>query len=109
MLALAGAKESGLEQVIRLGYERLGLISFFTMNENEVRAWAVRKGARAPEAAGVIHTDFERGFIKAEVVSYPVFMQHGSLASVRAAGQLRIEGKDYIVQDGDLIYFRFNV
>jgi len=109
MLALAGAEESGLEQVIRLGYERLGLISFFSMNENEVRAWTVRKGTRAPEAAGVIHTDFERGFIKAEVVSYPVFMHHGSLAAVRAAGQLRIEGKDYVVQDGDLIYFRLNV
>lgn len=109
MLALVGVEESGLEQVIRLSYARLGLISFFTMNENEVRAWTVHQGDKAPAAAGRIHTDFERGFIRAEVIPYEAFMQHGSLAAVRAAGAMRVEGKDYVVQDGDLIYFRFNV
>jgi len=109
MLALAGVQESGLEQVIRLSYARLGLISFFTMNENEVRAWTVHKGDKAPAAAGRIHTDFERGFIRAEVIPWETFLQHGSMAAVRAAGAMRVEGKEYVVQDGDLIYFRFNV
>jgi len=109
MLAMAGVEESGLEQVIRLAYERLGLISFFTMNENEVRAWTVSQGARAPQAAGVIHTDFERGFIRAEVIPFDVFVEHGSSNAAKAAGVMRLEGKDYPVQDGDVIYFRFNV
>jgi ribosome-binding ATPase YchF (GTP1/OBG family) len=108
-LELAGVDESGLDQVIKLSYERLGLISFFTMNENEVRAWTITEGAKAPAAAGRIHTDFERGFIKAEVIPFEVFMQQGSIPEVREAGKMRIEGKDYVVQDGDLIYFRFNV
>ncbi|MGD9093917.1 MAG: redox-regulated ATPase YchF [Anaerolineales bacterium] len=108
-LLLAGAEESGLEQVIRKGFEALGLISFFTKNENEVRAWNVPKGTSAPRAAGAIHTDFERGFIRAEVVPFETFAQYGSDVAVKAEGLLRLEGKEYIVQDGDVIYFRFNV
>jgi ribosome-binding ATPase YchF (GTP1/OBG family) len=108
-LELAGIAESGLEQVIRRSYQLLELISFFTMNENEVRAWTVRQGSKAPRAAGVIHTDFEKGFIRAEVIPYETFAEYGSSANVRAAGKMRIEGRDYVVQDGDIIYFRFNV
>ena len=108
-LELAGAAESGLEQTIRKGYRLLDLISFFTMNENQVRAWTVRQGTLAPQAAGVIHTDFERGFIKAEVIPFDVFETHGSWSATKAAGQMRIEGKEYQVQDGDVIFFRFNV
>ncbi|HSF80890.1 MAG TPA: redox-regulated ATPase YchF [Anaerolineales bacterium] len=108
-LELAGAEESGLEQVIRKSFETLGLISFFTKNENEVRAWNIPRGTTAPKAAGAIHTDFERGFIRAEVVPYETFVRCGSDAAVRAEGLLRLEGKEYIVQDGDVIYFRFNV
>jgi len=108
-LELVGVEESGLEKVVRLSYQRLGLISFFTMNENEVRAWTVQNGEKAPGAAGKIHTDFERGFIRAEVVPYQRFMELGSMNAVRTAGELRIEGKEYEVQDGDIIYFRFNV
>ena len=108
-LQLAGAEESGLEQVIGKGFEALGLISFFTKNENEVRAWNVPKGTSAPRAAGAIHTDFERGFIRAEVVPYDTFAQYGSDAAVKAEGLMRLEGKEYTVQDGDVIYFRFNV
>ncbi|MFP3853076.1 MAG: redox-regulated ATPase YchF [Anaerolineales bacterium] len=106
MLGLAGLEESGLNRVIRSSYELLGLISFFTMNEEEVRAWTITQGTRAPQAAGKVHSDFEKGFIKAEVVSAETFLEYGSLAAVRNAGELRIEGKDYVVQDGDLIYFR---
>jgi GTP-binding protein YchF len=108
-LQLAGAEHSGLEQIIRKGYALLGLISFFTMNEEEVRAWTVPQGTTAPKAAGVIHTDFERGFIRAEVIPYDVFVKFGSGAAVRAAGQMHLEGKEYLVRDGDVIYFRFNV
>jgi ribosome-binding ATPase len=108
-LALAGVDESGLEQVIRRSYEMLGLISFFTSNENQVRAWTVRRGWTAPQAAGVIHTDFERGFIRAEVMSCETLLAYGSIAAVKAAGKMRLEGRDYVVQDGDVIYFRFNV
>jgi hypothetical protein len=108
-LALAGAEESGLEQIIRLSYARLGLISFFTMNENEVRAWTVERGQRALEAAGKIHSDFQRGFIRAEVIPYASFMEHGSMPAARAAGAVRLEGKEYIVQDGDIMYIRFKV
>lgn len=99
----------GLNAVIRKSYDILDLISFFTMNEEEVRAWTVERGQKAPEAAGVIHSDFQRGFIKAEVVSYEAFAAHGSFSAARTAGALRVEGKDYEVQDGDVIYFRFNV
>lgn len=108
-LELAGASESGLDQVIRQSYALLNLISFFSYNQREVRAWTIEKGWTAPRAAGVIHTDFERGFIRAEVVPYETFVAYGSSAAVKAAGKLQIEGRDYVVQDGDVIYFRFNV
>jgi GTP-binding protein YchF len=108
-LLLSGVEESGLAQLIRKSYRLLNLISYFSMNENEVRAWTIHDGWTAPQAAGVIHTDFERGFIRAEVLSFETFVQHGSTTAARAAGALRIEGKDYIVADGDVIYFRFNV
>ncbi len=107
LLELAGAAGSGLEQIIRLSYDRLGLISFFTMNENEVRAWTLERGQTAPAAAGKIHSDFQRGFIRAEVIHYDDFMRLGSMAAARAAGAMRIEGKDYIVRDGDILYIRF--
>jgi len=108
-LQLSGVEESGLEQVIHRGFHALDLISFFTKNENEVRAWQVPRNTSAPKAAGAIHTDFEHGFIRAEVVDYDTFVKLGSSAAVKHAGLLRLEGKEYIVQDGDIIYFRFNV
>lgn len=108
-LSLVGVEESGLEKVIQLSYARLGLISFFTMNENEVRAWTIADGDRAPAAAGKIHTDFERGFIKAEVIPSEIFLEYGSIPAIREAGKMRVEGKNYQVVDGDLIYFRFNI
>jgi GTP-binding protein YchF len=108
-LEMAGATVSGLDQIIDHGYQILGLISFFTMNEEQVRAWTVRQGSTAPQAAGTIHTDFEKGFIRAEVVAYDTFVHYGSWQATRAAGALRIEGKEYVVKDGDIIYFRFNV
>lgn len=106
---LSGISTSGLEQIIIHGYQALNLISFFTYNENEVRAWTLKKGLRAPQAAGKIHTDFEKGFIKAEVIPFEVFNDLGSSAAAKEAGKLQIEGKDYVVKDGDVIYFRFNV
>jgi GTP-binding protein YchF len=108
-LELAGADSSGLDQVVNKGFLALDLISFFTKNENEVRAWTIPRGTLAPEAAGKIHTDFQRGFIRAEVVPYPVFKKSGSDSAVRAAGLMRSEGKEYVVQDGDIIFFRFNI
>ncbi len=108
-LLLAGIAERGLDQLIQKSAQLLNLISFFTMNEKEVRAWTIRNGWKAPQAAGVIHTDFEQGFIRAEVLSYEDFAAHGSSAAARTAGALRIEGRDYEVTDGDVIYFRFNV
>lgn len=108
-LELAGAQASGLEQVIRKGFATLNLITYFTKNDQEVRAWQILRGTKAPQAAGIIHTDFERGFIRAEVVPVETFAEYGSDAALRAAGLLRSEGKDYVVQDGDVILFRFNV
>ena len=108
-LELAGAPESGLEQTIRKGYRILDLISFFTMNEEQVRAWTVEQGSVAPQAAGVIHTDFQRGFIRAEVIPFDTFVKHGGWSATKAAGEMRVEGKEYQVQDGDVILFRFNV
>jgi GTP-binding protein YchF len=108
-LELAGAEASGLELVIRASFEMLDLISFFTFNEKKARAWNVPRAATAPQAAGVIHTDFERGFIRAEVIPFETFAKYGSSAAVKAAGLMRLEGKEYTVQDGDVIYFRFNV
>ena len=108
-LDLVGATESGLDQLIRKSYSLLDLISYFTMNEKQVRAWTIQDGWTAPKAAGVVHTDFERGFIRAEVVDFDTFAEQGGTAEARAAGLLRVEGKEYVVQDGDVIYFRFNV
>ncbi|MEN8173049.1 MAG: DUF933 domain-containing protein, partial [Chloroflexota bacterium] len=108
-LQLAGAAESGLTQVVRTGFDILKLITFFTKNEKEVRAWHIPQDSTAPQAAGHIHTDFERGFIRAEVVSYDSFIEYGSDTALKAAGLMRLEGREYIVKDGDLIYFRFNV
>ncbi len=101
--------ESGLEQVIRKSFEMLKLISFFTRNQQEVRAWNIPQGTLAPQAAGTIHTDFERGFIRAEVIPYDIYVKYGSSTAVKAAGLMRLEGKEYQVQDGDMIQFRFNV
>jgi GTP-binding protein YchF len=108
-LASAGLKEPGLNAVIRSGYELLGLITFLTAGKQEVRAWTVRRGSTAPQAAGVIHTDFERGFIKAEVIWWEDYVNLGSEAKCREAGKLAIEGRDYVVRDGDVMHFRFNV
>lgn len=105
MLAM-GLEEAGIERLIRASYELLGLITFFTFNEKEVRAWTVRRGAHAPEAAGKVHSDFERGFIRAETVAYTDFEQAGSLKAARDEGLVRAEGRDYIVQDGDVLLFR---
>lgn len=104
-----GILESSLVKVIRTGYHSLGLISYFTVGEKEVRAWTVPVGSRAPQAAGVIHQDFERGFIRAEVISYDDFTRLGTEAAARAAGVLRVEGKEYVVKDGDVMHFLFNV
>lgn len=104
-----GIEESGLHQIIRTGFQSLGLISYFTAGVKEVRAWTIRKGDKAPQAAGVIHTDFERGFIRAEIVGYDKYVEHGSEAKCRAEGVLRVEGKEYIMQDGDVTHFLFNV
>jgi GTP-binding protein YchF len=108
-MALSGIQSSGLNLVIQNCYRLLNLISFFTYNEEEVRAWTVPKGAKAPQAAGKIHTDFERGFIKAEVIPFETFQKLGGTTEAKEAGKLQIEGKDYTVQDGDVIYFKFNV
>ena len=104
-----GIEESGLDRMIRAGYRLLSLDTFFTAGKKEVRAWTVRRGSKAPQAAGVIHTDFERGFIKAEVISYDDFVSSGGEQAAREKGLLRIEGKDYVVKDGDVVHFRFNV
>ena len=104
-----GLEFSGLEEIISATYELLGLITYFTAGEKETRAWTVKKGTKAPGAAGVIHTDFERGFIKAEVISYEDLITLRSEVKAKEAGKLRIEGKEYIVQDGDVMHFRFNV
>ena len=108
-LAALGLKESGLAGVIRAGYALLDLLTFFTAGEKEVRAWTVTRGATAPQAAGKIHTDFERGFIRAEVTSFEDFVNCGGEHGAKEAGKLRLEGKDYIVQEGDVVHFRFNV
>lgn len=108
-LASAGATESGLEQVIHKGYDALELISYFTVGPKEVRAWTIGRGWTAPKAAGVIHTDFERGFIRAEVIGYDDYLKHQTEANAKAAGVMRVEGKGYVVQDGDVMHFLFNV
>ncbi|TCS80799.1 redox-regulated ATPase YchF [Tepidibacillus fermentans] len=104
-----GLKESGLDRLIQAAYRLLGLITYFTAGVQEVRAWTIKKGTKAPQAAGVIHSDFERGFIRAEVVGYEDLLQAGSMNQAKEKGLLRLEGKDYVVQDGDVMHFRFNV
>ena len=108
-LAEMGVQESGLDQLVRACYRLLGLISFLTAGADEVRAWTIRRGWKAPQAAGVIHTDFERGFIRAEIVPYDTLVSLGSMAACREKGLVRSEGKDYVMQDGDVTLFRFNV
>ncbi len=104
-----GMTESGLDKIVRASYDLLGLMSFLTAGEQETRAWTIRKGTKAPQAAGKIHSDFERGFIKAEVVNYRDLLDCGSLAAAREKGLVRMEGKEYVMQDGDVVLFRFNV
>jgi GTP-binding protein YchF len=108
-LADMGLDEPGLNRVIRAGYKLLGLQTYFTAGEKEVRAWTVKKGATAPQAAGVIHTDFERGFIRAETISFDDYIKYRGESGSRDAGRLRLEGKDYLVKEGDVLHFRFNV
>ena len=109
MLEAMGLDESGLDKVIKKSYDLLGLMSFLTAGEPEVIAWTIKKGAKAPQAAGKIHSDIERGFIKAEVVSYDDLMREGSMLQAREKGLVRQEGKEYIMQDGDIVLFKFNV
>jgi len=109
MLAEMGVDEPGLDVLARVGFDTLGLQTYLTAGPKETRAWTIPKGATAPEAAGVIHTDFQRGFIKAEVVSFDDLVEAGSIANARAAGKARVEGKDYVMRDGDVVEFRFNV
>ncbi len=108
-LASLDLKEPGLNRLIRAGYDLLGLITFFTAGPKEAKAWTVANGARAPQAAGVIHTDFEAGFIRAETIAYADYVAGGGEAGAREAGKFRLEGKDYVVQDGDVMHFRFNI
>ncbi len=109
LLASIGQAESGLDQLARVGFDTLGLQTYLTAGPKESRAWTIRKGWKAPQAAGVIHTDFEKGFIKAEVISFEDLVAAGSVAEARAQGKARMEGKDYVMQDGDVVEFRFNV
>jgi GTP-binding protein YchF len=109
MLAEMGIEEPGLDVLARVGFDTLGLQTYLTAGPKETRAWTISKGATAPEAAGVIHTDFQRGFIKAEIVSFDDLVEAGSMNAAKAAGKVRIEGKDYVMQDGDVVEFRFNV
>jgi GTP-binding protein YchF len=109
MLAEMGVDEPGLDVLARVGFDTLGLQTYLTAGPKEARAWTIPQGATAPQAAGVIHTDFERGFIKAEVVSYDDLVEAGSMAAAKSAGKVRIEGKDYVMADGDVVEFRFNV
>ncbi len=109
MLEALGLEESGLDKVIKKSYELLGLMSFLTAGKKEVRAWTIKKGTKAPQAAGKIHSDFERGFIKAEIVSYNDLLKNGSYQKVKELGLVRLEGKDYVMQEGDIVEFKFNV
>jgi ribosome-binding ATPase len=108
-LADLGLKESGVTKMIRAAYKLLNLITYFTAGVQEVRAWTITRDTKAPQAAGVIHSDFEKGFIRAEVIKYDDFVRLGSEAACRDAGKLGVEGKEYVVQDGDIMHFRFNV
>ena len=104
-----GLSEAGLDKLIKASYRLLGLMSYLTAGEPEVRAWTIKKGTKAPQAAGKIHTDFERGFIKAEVISYDELIENGSMTAAKEKGLVRQEGKEYVMQDGDVVLFRFNV
>ena len=104
-----GVKESGLDQIIHKGFDKLGLMSYFTAGVKEVRAWTIRKETPAPKAAAVIHNDFEKGFIRAEVIGYDDFIECGGEGKAKESGKMRLEGKEYIVQDGDVMHFRFNI
>lgn len=104
-----GLEEAGLDRLIKAGYELLGLQTYFTVGPKEARAWTIRKGTGAPQAAGVIHGDFEKGFIRAETIAYDDFIACGGEAGAKDAGKLRVEGKDYVAKDGDIFHFRFNV
>lgn len=106
---MMGMEETGLDRVIRAGYQLLGLQTYFTAGVKEVRAWTIKVGSTAPRAAAAIHTDFERGFIRAEVVGYDDFIEYNGENGAKEAGKWRLEGKEYIVKDGDVIHFRFNV
>ena len=108
-LAELGLKESGLSALIHAAYRLLGLRTFFTSGKDECRAWTIKAGDKAPQAAGVIHTDFEKGFIKADVYSFADIDTHGTEAALRTAGKIRTEGREYVVQDGDVMFFKFNV
>jgi ribosome-binding ATPase YchF (GTP1/OBG family) len=108
-LADYGLEEPGLDRVIRAGYDLLGLQTFFTVGPKEARAWTVRRGSTAPQAAGVIHSDFERGFIRAEVIAYADFIAYNGEVGAKEAGKWRLEGKDYVLKEGDVVHFRFNV
>jgi ribosome-binding ATPase YchF (GTP1/OBG family) len=104
-----GLTESGVTRLIKSAYKLLNLETYFTVGVQEVRAWTYLKGSKAPQCAGVIHTDFEKGFIRAEVIKYNDFIQYGSEAAIKEAGKLGVEGKEYVVEDGDIMHFRFNV
>ena len=108
-LADLGLKETGLTSIVRTGFKLLDILTFFTIGPKEARAWTVRRGAAAPEAAGVIHTDFEKGFIRAETIAAADYIALGGEQGAKEAGKLRLEGKEYLVQDGDVFHFRFNV
>ena len=109
LLASLGQDESGLDQLARIGFRTLGLQTYLTAGPKEARAWTIKQGWSAPQAAGVIHTDFQKGFIKAEIVSFDDLVANGSMAEAKAKGKVRMEGKEYIMQDGDVVEFRFNV
>ena len=109
MLEAYGLEESGLDTVVRASYDLLGLISYLTAGKQECRAWTIKKGTKAPQAAGKIHTDFERGFIKAEIVSYNDLIENGTYQKAKEAGLVRLEGKEYVMKDGDIVEFKFNV
>ena len=104
-----GLTESGLDRLIKKSYKLLGLISYLTAGEKEVRAWTIKEGTKAPQAAGKIHSDFEKGFIRAEIVDYAVLVELGSFNAAKEHGKVRSEGKDYVIKDGDVVLFRFNV
>ena len=109
MFQMLGVEHSGLDELIKITYDILGLETYFTVGKDEVRAWTFKKGMNAKQCAGIIHTDFEKGFIRAEVMSYDDLIEYGSELKVKEAGKARLEGKDYLMQDGDICHFRFNV